>query len=81
MSSLLFRLRRICNHSLLMQSRYTAEQKDVSGVSYIYIYIQRPSVWICFVLLCLVLLPCVEAIFINVVTRVLDNIIISFLRV
>lgn len=31
-SSLLFRLRRICNHSLLMQSRYTAEQKDVSAV-------------------------------------------------
>ncbi|KAL8433885.1 hypothetical protein ACSSS7_003546 [Eimeria intestinalis] len=28
-SSMLFRLRRICNHSLLMQGRYTPEQKDV----------------------------------------------------
>nr|AGZ15734.1 helicase [Eimeria maxima] len=35
-SSLLFRLRRICNHSLLMQSRYTAEQKDRMARHYAY---------------------------------------------
>ncbi|CDJ43476.1 SNF2 family helicase, putative [Eimeria tenella] len=35
-SSLLFRLRRICNHSLLMQGRYTSEQKDRMARHYAY---------------------------------------------
>lgn len=33
-SSLVFRLRRICNHALLMQGRYTSEQKDVSVLAF-----------------------------------------------
>lgn len=35
-SSLVFRLRRICNHSLLMQGRYTSEQKDRMARHYAY---------------------------------------------
>ncbi|KAL8271030.1 hypothetical protein Esti_005015 [Eimeria stiedai] len=35
-SSMLFRLRRICNHSLLMQGRYTLEQKDRMAKHYAY---------------------------------------------
>lgn len=35
-SSLVFRLRRICNHSLLMQDRYTSEQKDRMARHYAY---------------------------------------------
>lgn len=33
-SSLLFRLRRICNHALLMQGKYSSEQKDVRQQNY-----------------------------------------------